>query len=976
MTTLPSRTTEGLRLDLQNQIDGEVRFDRVTRSLYSTDASVYQIEPLGVVVPRTRDDVIRTVQIAARHGSSITARGGGTSQAGQAIGAGLQLDTSKYFNKVLELSVSDRTAWVEPGLVLDDLNAQLRPHGLRFAPDISTASRATIGGMISNNSSGARSILYGKTIDHVLELEVVLADGALSRFRPLDRTQLEAACAGDDLEARCYRAVRQIAGDCAGEIDRRFPKVLRRVGGYNLDEFVDTSKPFNLAKLIVGSEGTLGLVVGAKLNLVPLPRAKAVLTIEFDELLDALAATPAIVRHRPSAVEVMDRFILDHARESQTLDALRRSIMQGDAGALLCVEFYGDTPEELLPRLDTLEAELPQLGFRCRWRRAITAADQARIWSFREAALGLSMAMKGDAKSLSFVEDTAVAPEKLRDYIERFLQIIKRRGTSAGVYAHASVGCLHVRPVVNLKTAEGVSRFEAIANDIADLVLEFGGALSGEHGDGLVRGAFTEKMFGPILYEAFRGVKRAFDPSGLFNPGKIVDTPPLTANLRYGAGYTTPDPATFFDYGEHGGMGRAVEMCSGLGVCRKTLEGTMCPSFMATREEKHSTRGRANVLRLAMAGRLGESGLGDEGVGDVLDLCLECRACKAECPVGVDVARFKSEFLADYYRRHGTPMRARAIGHIHGMSKVASRVAPLANALVRSTAGRWLNEQLFGIDRRRTLPAWTRATFAQQFRRRQPALSSQTLVPSPQSPVPSVILFTDTFTNYNHPEIGLAAIDVLAAAGIQTRLVPHVCCGRPLISQGLLQDARTLAQANANALYDAAASGERLLFLEPSCLSAVREDAPALLRGEAQRRARVVAEASVLFEDYLEREWQVGALSLPVQPGPATVLLHGHCHQKAMGFLPSARALLGRIPSCSVIDLDAGCCGMAGSFGYAREHYDVSRQIGERRLLPAARAMKSDAVLVASGVSCRHQVEHFAGVKALHPAVLLRSLLQ
>jgi len=992
--------SEALRRDLEHDITGEVRFDRVSRSLYSTDASVYRIEPLGVVVPRTREDVIRTVQLAARHGVSITARGGGTSQAGQAIGAGLQLDTSKYFNKVLEVSVADRTAWVEPGVVLDELNAQLRPHALRFAPDISTASRATIGGMISNNSSGARSILYGKTIDHVLELDVVLADGTLTRFRPLDAAALETASAGETLEARSYRAVQQIASDCAAEVDRRFPKVLRRVGGYNLDEFVDRSKPFNLAKLIVGSEGTLGLVVAAKLNLVPLPRAKAVLTIEFDELLDALGATPAIVRHRPSAVEVMDRFILDHARESPALDALRRSIMQGEAGALLCVEFYGDTPDELLPRLDALEAELPRLGYRCRWRRAVAAADQARIWSFREAALGLSMAMKGDGKSLSFVEDTAVAPEKLRDYIERFLQVVKRHHTSAGVYAHASVGCLHVRPVVNMKTDEGVRRFESIANDIADLVLEFGGALSGEHGDGLVRGPFTQKMFGPVLYEAFRAVKHAFDPDDVFNPGKIVDTPPLTSNLRYGAGYATPDPATFFDYTEHGGMGRAVEMCSGLGVCRKTLDGTMCPSFMATREEKHSTRGRANVLRLAMAGRLGESGLGDEGVRDVLDLCLECRACKAECPVGVDVARFKSEFLADYYRRHGTPLRARAIGHIHTMSAWASPVAPLANAVTRSAAGRWINEQLFGIDRRRTLPAWARRTFLQQFRDPEPpsrfwrfgesrrssesisasgggrvALRRQ-LVPGPQPLAPAVVLFTDTFTNYNQPEIGLAAVDVLAAAGTETRLVPHVCCGRPLISQGLLEEARALAQANADQLYDAAAAGSRILFLEPSCLSAVREDAPALLRGEAQRKARVVADACVLFEDYLEREWASGALSIPLQQGPATVLLHGHCHQKAMGLLPSARALLGRVPSCTVVDLDAGCCGMAGSFGYAREHYDVSRQIGERRLLPAARAMKPDAVLIAAGTSCRHQVEHFAGVKAVHPAVLLRSLLQ
>jgi len=794
----------------------------------------------------------------------------------------------------------------------------------------------------------------------------------VAHFRPLGKADLDAACTGENLEASCYRAVRRLATDCAEEIDRRFPKILRRVGGYNLDEFVDPSKPFNLSKIMVGSEGTLGLVVAAKINLVPLPKAKAVLTIEFANLLDALAATPLILRHGPSAVEVMDRFILDHARESPALDALRRSIMQGEAGALLCVEFYGDTPEELLPRLDALEAELPGLGYRCRWRRAIAAADQARIWSFREAALGLSMAMKGDGKSLSFVEDTAVAPEKLRDYIERFLQVVKRHQTSAGVYAHASVGCLHVRPVVNMKTEEGVRRFESIANDIADLVLEFGGALSGEHGDGLVRGPFTQKMFGPVLYEAFRAVKQTFDPDGVFNPGKIVDTPPLTSNLRYGAGYATPDPATFFDYTEHGGMGRAVEMCSGLGVCRKTLDGTMCPSFMATREEKHSTRGRANVLRLAMAGRLGESGLGDEGVRDVLDLCLECRACKAECPVGVDVARFKSEFLADYYRRHGTPLKARAIGHIHTMSAWASRVAPLANAVTRSAAGRWLNEQLFGIDRRRTLPAWARRTFLQQIRE----VAGQSPAASRQPPAPTVILFTDTFTNYNQPEIGLAAVDVLAAAGTDTRLVPHVCCGRPLISQGLLEEARSLAQANADQLFDAAAAGTRILFLEPSCLSAVREDAPALLRGEAQRKARVVADACVLFEDYLEREWAGGTLSIPLQEGPATVLVHGHCHQKAMGLLPSARALLGRIPSCTVVDLDAGCCGMAGSFGYAREHYDVSRQIGERRLLPAARAMKPDTILVAAGTSCRHQVEHFAGVKAVHPAALLRSLLK
>jgi FAD/FMN-containing dehydrogenase/Fe-S oxidoreductase len=962
--------SEALRVELEQRIAGEVRFDTVSRALYSTDASVYQIEPLGIVVPRTREDVVRAVEIAARHRVSITARGGGTSQAGQAIGAGLQLDTSKYLNRVLEVNVAERWAWIEPGVVLDELNAQLKPHGLRFAPDISTASRATVGGMMANNSSGARSVLYGKTIDHVIEQHVVLSDGSVAHFRPLDAPEFAAACAGATLEAACYRTIRDLAAATRDEIDRRFPKVLRRVGGYNLDEFVDRSRPFNLAKIMVGSEGTLGLVVAAKVNLVPLPAAKAVLTIEFDELLDALAATPLVLRHKPSAVEVMDRFILDHARTSPALDALRRSILQGEPGALLCVEFYGDRAEDLTPRIEALERDLAASGYRCQWRRAIAPADQQRIWSFREASLGLSMAMKGDGKSLSFVEDTAVAPEKLRDYIARFLEIIRAHDTAAGVYAHASVGCLHVRPVVNLKTADGVEKFESIAHAIADLVLEFGGALSGEHGDGLVRGAFTEKMFGPVLYDAFRAVKRTFDPAGLFNPGKIVDSPPITANLRYGAGYVTSDPVTFFDYADHGGMGRAVEMCSGLGACRKTLEGTMCPSYMATREEKHSTRGRANTLRLAMAGRLDDAGLSDHDVHDVLDLCLECRACKAECPVGVDVARFKSEFLAGYWQRNGTPLKTRVIGHAHRLAKIGSAFAPLSNLVAGSGIGRWMNEQVLGIDRRRAPPAFARTTFAKRMSTRSGSRLSS--VTSRQS----AVLFNDTFTNFSHPEIGVAAADVLGAAGVGVRLAAHGCCGRPLISQGLLDEARAAAQVNADALFDAASRGERIVFLEPSCLSAVREDAPDLLRGQAQRKARVVADACVLFEDYVEQEWTAGRLRLDLAAGPGTVLLHGHCHQKAMGLLPAARALLSRIPSCTVVDLDAGCCGMAGSFGYAKDHYEVSRQIGERKLLPAARAMTPDAVLVAPGTSCREQVAHFTGVKALHPAQLLQSLLR
>ena len=950
-------TVEALRLRLERDVDGEIRFDAVSRALYATDASVYQIEPRGVVVPRTRDALVATVRCCLEAGVPITMRGGGTSQAGQAIGDGIVIDTSKHLNHLLELNVAERWARVEPGIVLDELNAQLRPHGLRFAPDVSTASRATVGGMMANNSSGARSVYYGKTIDHVIDQEVLLADGSIVQFGPRSRGDLDAACRELSLAGECYRTVRALAETHAAEIERRYPKVLRRVGGYNLDEFVDPARPFNLAKLMVGSEGTLGVVLSARINLVPLPVAKAVLTIQFADLLESLAAAPLILRHGPSAIEVMDKFILDHTRQSRALDAIRNSFIDGDPAALLCVEFYADREDELPPRLQAVESDLRAAGLGYRYFHALDLPAQARVWSLREAALGLSMAMKDDAKSISFVEDTAVPPERLSEYIGRFLSLVDRHGTTAGVYAHASVGCLHVRPVVNLKTAEGIQKFEAIASDVADLVLEYGGALSGEHGDGLVRSPFMQKMFGPELYEAFRTIKRTFDPHGLFNPGKIVDAPPLTANLRYGTAYQAAQPATFFDYADYGGFAGAVEMCSGLGACRKKLEGTMCPSYMATREEAHSTRGRANVLRLAMSGRLGDAGLGDEGVFEVLDLCLECRACKAECPVGVDVARFKSEFLAGYWARHGTPLSTRLLGNAGRLAQWGSRLAPVSNWIVNSGPGRRVNEAVAGIDRRRHLPEFQRRTLRDRAPERTGALDA--------------VLFADTFTNHYDPEIGLAALDVVNAAGTRIGLVPHGCCGRPQISKGLLQDARALVERNVDALYGHAEAGRPILFCEPSCLSAVREDAPALLRGEQRRRAEAVAGTAVLLEEFLAE--RVDRLRL--KAGPSEVLLHGHCHQKSMGLVPPAKALLSAIPGAKVVDLDAGCCGMAGSFGYAREHYDVSRAIGERKLFPAVRAKSPNAAVVAAGTSCRHQVRDFTGVEPVHPVVLLRSLL-
>jgi FAD/FMN-containing dehydrogenase/Fe-S oxidoreductase len=976
----------GLRSALAAAVEGEVRFDRLSRALYSTDASVYQIVPLGVVVPRTEADVMATVRQCARFGVPLTARGGGTSQAGQAIGPGVILDCSKYLNRVLEVSAAGRWARVQPGCVLDHLNQELQPLGLQFAPDISTADRATIGGMIANNSSGTHSLIHGKTVDHVRELKAVLADGSVVQMGPLCPAELEAKCRQADREGEVYRTVRRLAEEHREEIGKRYPKILRRVGGYNLDLFAPPGpEGFNLAHLLVGSEGTLGIAVDATLRLVELPRARALLVIQFADLLEALAATPPILAHRPAAVEVMDRHVLDCTKLNAEASRLR-DFLQGDPGAILIVELYGDDPAELAPRLTALEDDLKQRRFGYHCHRATAPAAQARIWKLRRLALGLSMAEKGDAKALSFVEDTAVDPGRLRDYIAEFQALLARHGTAAGVYAHASVGCLHVRPVLDLKTAAGVRHFEQIAGEVADLVLKYGGALSGEHGDGLVRSPFQERMFGPVLYGAFRELKRAFDPAGLLNPGKIVDAPPLTAALRYGPAYVTPDVASTFDFTADGGLVRAAELCAGVGECRKTKGGTMCPSYRATREEQHSTRGRANTLRLALTGQLGLQGLTDPAVKEVLDLCLECKACKSECPTNVDMARLKAEFLHQYHRKHGLPLRNRLFGHVAALGRWGCRLAPVSNWLARNRLARWLNEKLFGIDRRRLPPPFARTDFETHLESHWDWGRNV-----PPRPWPAVLVFPDTFINYYEPALGMVAVEVLYRLG---RLAIHaspsfgpdgspsgparapVCCGRPLISNGLLGQAVEHARYNVAALFPWAEIGQPITACEPSCLLTIKDDYPALLRGEERRKAEAVAAACRTFEEFIDSLLAEDAAGLvQLRPGPSKALVHTHCHQRALvGAAPLLR-LLRRIPGTEVVDLDAGCCGMAGSFGYEKEHYEVSRLVGEQRLFPALRQADADAVVVAPGFSCRLQIQHFTGRTALHPAQLLADLL-
>jgi FAD/FMN-containing dehydrogenase/Fe-S oxidoreductase len=953
----------------------DVRFDRVTRALYATDASVYQIIPLMVAFPATAADIAAVVRVCSRFGAPITARGGGTSQAGQSIGPGVIVDCSRYFNRVLEINHEERWARVEPGCVLDELNRAVKPAQLLFAPDISTSNRATIGGMIANNSSGARSILYGKTIDHVLELTAVLSDGSVIHTGPLSELELEVKRGRDDLEGACYLTTERLAAEHATEIDRRFPKILRRVGGYNLSDFVPRSGAgteahnFNLTRLLVGSEGTLALTVEAKLKLVELPRARATLVVEFSDLLAALAATPLILEHHPAAVEVIDQYVLNSTKLNPEASRLR-SFLHGDPAAILLIELYGDDVGGLGPRLNSLEQDLKRHGFGDHHLSVTDSSVQARVWKLRTLALGLSMAEKGDAKAISFVEDSAVAPDHLRDYIAEFLDLISRHGTEAGVYAHASVGCLHVRPVINLKTAEGVLKFEAIAAEVAQLVLKYGGSLSGEHGDGLVRSPFQEKMYGSLLYQAFRDLKHTFDPHNILNPGKIVDAPPLATNLRYGPAYQTPQVLTTFDFTADGGLLPASELCAGVGVCRNKGEGTMCPSFQATREEKDSTRGRANLLRMAITGQLGFEGFTDPHLHDVLDLCLECKGCKSECPTNVDMARLKAEFLHQYYRRRGVPWRNRLFGHIAEIARTGCAVAPASSWLSRSLPARWLLERLLRIDRRRIPPAFARRTLLQQFPGRGEFDRLERIDRE-------ILVFPDTFTNYFEPEVGAAAIRLLERAGMVPTLGPPGlrCCGRPLISNGLLDHAVAHARHNVELLFDWAHRGGVITACEPSCVLTIRDDYPALLPGDLKTRAQTIARACQTFEEclisVLDRD-PSGGLQFGADP-QRRVLAQAHCHQRSLVGIEPMLKLLRLIPNTEVIDADAGCCGMAGSFGYEAEHYEISQVVAEQRLLPALRKAGADSIVVAPGFSCRLQIEHFADRRAVHPAVFLES---
>jgi len=946
---------------LQESVEGDVRFDPYSRTLYSTDASIYQILPIGVVIPRGAEDIAATLRIAHEQGVPVLPRGGGTSLAGQAIGRAIVLDCSKYMDRLIELDPGGRWARIEPGIVQDELNLAASPHGLRLGPDTATSNRATLGGMMGNNSSGARSILYGKTSDHVQELRVLLIDGTEMHLRR--PTHAASGTAPPELgrAGELYRTAGRLAAQHRAEIDRRFPKILRRVSGYNLDLLA--ADPTDLVGLMIGSEGTLGIITEARVGLVPKPKHAVLLVVHFADHLASFEAVPLILESRPSAVELLDRMVLEMTR-AQLEYARRLTFVRGDPEALLVVELSGDDPAALREAVAGLEARLRAAGHGYAYVPALTPAEHDNIWRVRKAGQGLLQGIKGDTKPITFVEDTAVPPERLAPYMRRFRALLDARGIRAAFYAHASVGCIHVRPLINLKVRQDIETMKAVAREVGELVIEFGGTMSGEHGDGLVRSWFVERFFGPELYGAFRELKRAFDPPGLMNPGKIVDGPPIDEALRYGPDYRTVPVTTYFDWSKDGGMAAAVELCSGVGACRKKTDGTMCPSFMVTREEEHSTRGRATLLRAVLSGALPPAELTGRRLYDALDLCLECKGCKAECPANVDMAKLKYEFLARYHQAHGLPVRSWAFGNFRTLARMGSAAAPLSNWLGGLPPLRWMLDVAGGVDRRRPLPPfarhgflhWWKAHLARRAARRPAGVSRG-----------RVALYPDTFMLYNYPHVGRAAVELLERLGYDVSLAEVGCCGRTMISKGLLGQAARAAARNITALLPLAADGIPIVGLEPSCILTFRDEVPDLVPGDD---ARMLARHTLLIDEFLAREHRRAPLPFADGAAAGPVLFHGHCHQKSLVGTAAAREVL-QAAGYTVEEVDAGCCGMAGSFGFEREHYELSMAVGERRLLPAVRALPPGIPVVAMGVSCRQQIEHGAGRSALHLVELL-----
>ncbi|MEQ9453537.1 MAG: FAD-linked oxidase C-terminal domain-containing protein [Phycisphaeraceae bacterium] len=948
--------------DLQAVTRGEVMTDIVSRGIHATDASHYQIMPTCVVVPVDEADCVAAVQVAAKHGLPVTARGAGTSLSGQTHGVGMVLDVSKHMDRVLEVNAEERWARVQPGVVRDRLNAELKSAGLHFAPDPATGSRATVGGIIGNNSSGTRSILYGKAQENLIGCRVLLSDGTVLDLDACDWDRWSAKSQQDDREGAIYRRVGQIIESNKQEIAARFPKVMRKVGGYNLDAFLSdpATMPWNLSDLIVGSEGTLGVLLEAKIKLVENPKATALCVVHFDELLPALTGLPAMLEHGPSAVELLDHYVIDQAMVNPATKDLCH-FMEGHPKAVQIVEFYGMDKEDASQKAERFAEDMKSkgIGFAQAVRR--DPKEIAEAWDVRKLGLGLISNTPGPRKALDFVDDACIPVEHLPAYVERLLKVCEEHGTSAAVYAHASVGVLHIKPLIDLHHEEEQQKMRAIAWAAFEMCKEYGGSWSGEHGDGLVRGEFVRPFFGDQIYHAFEEVKSLFDPAWLMNPNKILDAPSMTEHLRYGKEYRLDviretESKTNYHYRDQGGFAHAVEQCNGVGACRKVGSGTMCPSYMATKDEEASTRGRANALRMAMSGQLGVDAMTGERMKEVLELCLACKACKTECPNAVDMAKMKSDVLQMMHDQHGLPVGYRLMGDSPTAARlVCGPLAPVVNFVQGLTPFKWVLEKAAGIDSRRPLPKFASWSLQGWFRKRsRPASGTEKT---------EVVLFDDTYASYFEPSVGKAAVELLEACGYRVTLARAGCCQRPRLSKGMVRAAKRDGEKTLRNLDGYAKRTLPILCLEPSCASSLSDDLPDLI--DDVELGQRVAPQVMMIDAFLAQEAEAGRLPARLKSRFDKLLIHGHCHQKALQSTAGMKSLLELAGGVSFHEVDSGCCGMAGSFGY--EQYKVSKDVYDQRLGPAVEQSKTAGeTVVACGFSCRHQVSDFGGVKAKH----------
>jgi FAD/FMN-containing dehydrogenase/Fe-S oxidoreductase len=959
---------------LASQLEGELYQDATTRTLYATDASAYREFPQAVAVPKTIADLKKLIDFAHAEKTSLIPRTAGTSLAGQVVGKGIIVDVSKYFTQILELNTDERWIRVQPGVIRDELNIFLKPYGLLFGPETSTANRAMIGGMVGNNSCGSNSIVYHSTREHLLEVTALLSDGTEATFRSLDLDQFETRCDTPGTEGQLYRQVRSILGNYENQqsIRKEFPKkeVERRNTGYPLDLLVETAPftaggpDFNFCSLLAGSEGTLAFITEIKLNLSPLPPAETgLLCVHFNTIDESLRANLLALKYGPTASELIDQYILECTKDN-IAQRKNRFFVQGDPGAILVIEFKKSTRGEISELAQKVETDMRAAGLGYHFP-LLFGEDTKRIWDLRKAGLGLLSNLPGDDKAVPVIEDTAVDVEDLPAYIREFNVILNKYGLHSVHYAHAGSGELHLRPIINLKTREGNDLFRAIAIEIAALVKKYRGSLSGEHGDGRLRGEFIPQMVGEKNYRLMREIKRAWDPENIFNPGKIVDTPPMNTMLRYEPGQQTPSFPTIFRFHRQNILQHA-EQCNGSGDCRKTQlsGGTMCPSFMATRNEKDTTRARANILREFLTHSTRANRYDHQEIYDVMDLCLSCKGCKSECPSNVDMAKLKAEFLQHYYDANGVPLRSRMIAGFTASAKLGSLAPGLYNRFVQA---RWV-KKLIGFSPDRSMPLLQKTTLRRWYNGHR----SRKTAPFAEPPTRRVYLFCDEFTNYNDVKIGIKSILLLELLGYDVIIPNHEESGRTWLSKGLLRRARDIANHNIRTLQPLISAATPLIGIEPSAILTFRDEYPDLADDSLQPGAATLANNSFLIDDFLAREIDLGHIRQDrFTTEPRTILLHGHCQQKALSSVAGSVKALSLPVNYTVKTIPSGCCGMAGSFGYEAEHYQLSQQIGELVLLPAVRSQPETTIIAAPGTSCRHQIKDGTGRIALHPAEVL-----